>query len=101
LFWVGWGREVGAELPCSFVFSDLAIEICVLSAKMLQGFEAYVGLLLLRTAFVGVVSEWQVREHLLVCCKIKGKKERGGVGRCRKKAAVRFFHFLDELYLIH
>jgi len=30
---------------------------------LVQGFEAYVGLLLLRTAVVGVVSEWQV----LVC----------------------------------
>ncbi|KAH9612381.1 hypothetical protein KSS87_021658 [Heliosperma pusillum] len=28
--------------------------------KERKGFEAYVGLLLLRTAFVGVVSEWQV-----------------------------------------
>jgi len=30
--------------------------------KLLQGFEAYVGWLFLRKAFVGVVSEWQVRE---------------------------------------
>lgn len=30
-------------------------------AFLFQGFEAYVGVLLLKTAVVGVVSEWQVR----------------------------------------
>lgn len=33
----------------------------ILLAFMFQGFEAYVGVLLLKTAVVGVVSEWQVR----------------------------------------
>ncbi|KAK9122451.1 hypothetical protein Syun_020068 [Stephania yunnanensis] len=48
---VVWGETAGVEgqlwLLCPLLF-------------ILQGFEAYVGLLLLRTAFVGVVSEWQV-----------------------------------------
>lgn len=33
---------------------------CICVPILVQGFEAYVGLLLLRTAFVGVASEWQV-----------------------------------------
>ncbi|KAF7833855.1 transmembrane protein 120-like protein isoform X1 [Senna tora] len=48
---VVWGETAGVDgqlwLLCPILF-------------ILQGFEAYVGLLLLRTAFVGVVSEWQV-----------------------------------------
>ncbi|KAF8379861.1 hypothetical protein HHK36_029310 [Tetracentron sinense] len=48
---VVWGETAGVEgqlwLLCPILF-------------ILQGFEAYVGLLLLRTALVGVVSEWQV-----------------------------------------
>uniref|UniRef100_A0A7C9DSX8 Transmembrane protein 120 homolog n=1 Tax=Opuntia streptacantha TaxID=393608 RepID=A0A7C9DSX8_OPUST len=48
---VVWGETAGVDgqlwLLCPILF-------------VLQGFEAYVGLLLLRTAFVGVVSEWQV-----------------------------------------
>lgn len=48
---VVWGESAGVDgqlwLLCPLLF-------------ILQGFEAYVGLLLLRTAFVGVVSEWQV-----------------------------------------
>ncbi|KAJ9173829.1 hypothetical protein P3X46_016928 [Hevea brasiliensis] len=48
---VVWGETAGVEgqlwLLCPILF-------------ILQGFEAYVGLLLLRTAFVRVVSEWQV-----------------------------------------
>ncbi|PKA50203.1 hypothetical protein AXF42_Ash017795 [Apostasia shenzhenica] len=48
---VVWGETAGVEgqlwLLCPILF-------------ILQGFEAYVGMLLLRTAFVGVVSEWQV-----------------------------------------
>lgn len=36
---------------------------CICAPILVQGFEAYVGLLLLKTAFVGVSSEWQV----LVC----------------------------------
>ncbi|XP_057538414.1 uncharacterized protein LOC130815906 isoform X2 [Amaranthus tricolor] len=46
-----WGETVGESgqlwLLCPLLF-------------ILQGFEAYVGFLLLRTAFVGYVSEWQV-----------------------------------------
>nr|ACU23902.1 unknown [Glycine max] len=48
---VVWGETAGVDgqlwLLCPILFT-------------LQGFEAYVGLLLLRTAVVGVVSEWQV-----------------------------------------
>lgn len=48
---VVWGETSGVDgqlwLLCPILF-------------ILQGFEAYVGLLLLRTAFVGVASEWQV-----------------------------------------
>ncbi|KAL2923488.1 hypothetical protein RDABS01_014979 [Bienertia sinuspersici] len=48
---VVWGETAGERgqlwLLCPLLF-------------ILQGFEAYVGLLLLQTAFVGVVSEWQV-----------------------------------------
>ncbi|GMH28782.1 hypothetical protein Nepgr_030625 [Nepenthes gracilis] len=48
---VVWGETAGVDgqlwLLCPILF-------------VLQGFEAYVGLLLLQTAFVGVVSEWQV-----------------------------------------
>ncbi|XP_010276209.1 PREDICTED: transmembrane protein 120 homolog [Nelumbo nucifera] len=48
---VVWGETAGVEgqlwLLCPILF-------------ILQGFEAYVGSLLLRTALVGVVSEWQV-----------------------------------------
>ncbi|XP_064952825.1 uncharacterized protein LOC135608378 isoform X1 [Musa acuminata AAA Group] len=48
---VVWGETAGVEgqlwLLCPILF-------------ILQGFEAYVGLLLLRTAFVGVICEWQV-----------------------------------------
>lgn len=47
---VVWGETAGVDgqlwLLCPILF-------------ILQGFEAYVGLLLLRTAFVGVASEWQ------------------------------------------
>ncbi|MED6130864.1 hypothetical protein PIB30_004728 [Stylosanthes scabra] len=48
---VVWGETAGVDgqlwLLCPILF-------------ILQGFEAYVGLLLLKTAFVGVISEWQV-----------------------------------------
>lgn len=48
---VVWGETAGVNgqlwLLCPILF-------------ILQGFEAYVGVLLLQTAFVGVVSEWQV-----------------------------------------
>ncbi|KAK7839847.1 transmembrane protein 120 like protein [Quercus suber] len=48
---VVWGETAGVDgqlwLLCPILF-------------ILQGFEAYVGLLLLKTAFIGVVSEWQV-----------------------------------------
>nr|KYP75402.1 Transmembrane protein [Cajanus cajan] len=48
---VVWGETAGVDgqlwLLCPILFT-------------LQGFEAYVGLLLLKTAVVGVVSEWQV-----------------------------------------
>ncbi|KAI3904492.1 hypothetical protein MKW98_014672 [Papaver atlanticum] len=48
---VVWGETAGVDgqlwLLCPILF-------------ILQGFEAYVGLLLLKTAMVGVVSEWQV-----------------------------------------
>ncbi|XP_040861512.1 uncharacterized protein [Glycine max] len=48
---VVWGETAGVDgqlwLLCPILFT-------------LQGFEAYVGLLLLRTAVVGVVSEWQI-----------------------------------------
>ncbi|CAI9087030.1 OLC1v1020994C1 [Oldenlandia corymbosa var. corymbosa] len=48
---VVWGETAGVEgqlwLLCPILF-------------ILQGFEAYVGLLLLKTALVGVTSEWQV-----------------------------------------
>ncbi|XP_057735929.1 uncharacterized protein LOC130951293 [Arachis stenosperma] len=48
---VVWGETAGVDgqlwLLCPILF-------------ILQGFEAYVGLLLLQTAFVGVISEWQV-----------------------------------------
>lgn len=51
---VVWGETSGVEgqlwLLCPLLF-------------ILQGFEAYIGLLLLRTAFVGAVFEWQ----LVVC----------------------------------
>ncbi|KAG6633803.1 hypothetical protein CIPAW_12G073700 [Carya illinoinensis] len=48
---VVWGETAGVDgqlwLLCPILF-------------ILQGFEAYVGLLLLQTAYLGVVSEWQV-----------------------------------------
>ncbi|CAM8877783.1 unnamed protein product [Rhodiola kirilowii] len=48
---VVWGESAGVKgqlwLLCPILF-------------ILQGFEAYVGLLLLRAAFAGVVSEWQI-----------------------------------------
>ncbi|CAL9106381.1 unnamed protein product [Musa textilis] len=48
---VVWGETAGVEgqllLLCPILF-------------ILQGFEAFIGLLLLRTAFVGVTCEWQV-----------------------------------------
>ncbi|KAL3738486.1 hypothetical protein ACJRO7_019940 [Eucalyptus globulus] len=48
---VVWGETAGVDgqlwLLCPILF-------------IMQGFEAYVGFLLLRTAMVGVVSEWQV-----------------------------------------
>ncbi|PKI76530.1 hypothetical protein CRG98_003081 [Punica granatum] len=48
---VVWGETAGVDgqlwLLCPVLF-------------IMQGFEAYVGLLLLRTAFAGVASEWQV-----------------------------------------
>ncbi|KAF9603764.1 hypothetical protein IFM89_037850 [Coptis chinensis] len=48
---VVWGETAGVEgqlwILCPILF-------------ILQGFEAYIGLLLLKTALVGVVSEWQV-----------------------------------------
>ncbi|XP_042422604.1 transmembrane protein 120 homolog [Zingiber officinale] len=48
---VVWGETAGVEgqllLLCPILF-------------ILQGFEAFVGLLLLRTAIVGVIQEWQV-----------------------------------------
>ncbi|EOY23771.1 hypothetical protein QUC31_008432 [Theobroma cacao] len=48
---VVWGETAGVDgqlwVLCPILF-------------LMQGFEAYVGLLLLNTAFVGVVSEWQV-----------------------------------------
>ncbi|XP_019199764.1 PREDICTED: transmembrane protein 120 homolog [Ipomoea nil] len=48
---VVWGETSGVEGQLLLLFPILFI---------LQGFEAYVGLLLLKTAVVGVVSEWQV-----------------------------------------
>lgn len=48
---VVWGETAGVVgqlwLLCPILF-------------ILQGFEAYVGFLLLKTSFIGVVSEWQV-----------------------------------------
>ncbi|KAK8690761.1 hypothetical protein V6N13_074287 [Hibiscus sabdariffa] len=48
---VVWGETAGVDgqlwILCPILF-------------LMQGFEAYVGLLLLKTAFVGVVSEWQI-----------------------------------------
>nr|XP_019709601.1 transmembrane protein 120 homolog isoform X4 [Elaeis guineensis] len=48
---VVWGETSGVEgqllLLCPILF-------------ILQGFEAYVGILLLRTALVGVIRQWQV-----------------------------------------
>nr|KJB39525.1 hypothetical protein B456_007G018100 [Gossypium raimondii] len=53
---VVWGETSGVDgqlwVLCPILFA-------------MQGFEAYVGLLLLKTAFVGVVTEWQV-----ICCGI-------------------------------
>ncbi|KAA3475924.1 transmembrane protein 120-like protein [Gossypium australe] len=53
---VVWGETAGVDgqlwVLCPILF-------------VMQGFEAYVGLLLLKTAFVGVVTEWQV-----ICCGI-------------------------------
>ncbi|KAK9705478.1 hypothetical protein RND81_07G060200 [Saponaria officinalis] len=48
---VVWGETAGVHGQLWLLLPILFI---------LQGFEAYVGLLLLRTAFVGVASEWQV-----------------------------------------
>ncbi|XP_020598730.1 transmembrane protein 120 homolog [Phalaenopsis equestris] len=48
---VVWGETAGVEGQLWLLYPILFI---------LQGFEAYVGMLLLRTAFVGVISEWQV-----------------------------------------
>ncbi|ONK77174.1 uncharacterized protein A4U43_C02F3860 [Asparagus officinalis] len=51
---VVWGETAGVEgqlwLLCPHLFL----------LYMYKGFEAYVGILLLKTAFVGVASEWQV-----------------------------------------
>ncbi|KAG6504999.1 hypothetical protein ZIOFF_037347 [Zingiber officinale] len=58
---VVWGETAGVEgqllLLCPILF-------------ILQGFEAFVGLLLLRIAVVGVTREWQARalcEFVIVC----------------------------------
>ncbi|KAK1422715.1 hypothetical protein QVD17_18001 [Tagetes erecta] len=48
---VVWGETAGVEGQIWLLYPILFI---------LQAFEAYVGLLLLKTAMVGVVSEWQV-----------------------------------------
>ncbi|KAF9593880.1 hypothetical protein IFM89_025722 [Coptis chinensis] len=48
---VVWGETAGVEGQLGILCPILFI---------LQGFEAYIGLLLLKTALVGVVSEWQV-----------------------------------------
>lgn len=48
---VVWGETAGVEGQLWLLYPILFI---------LQGFEAFVGMLLLRTALVGVVSEWQV-----------------------------------------
>ncbi|KAF5734927.1 transmembrane protein [Tripterygium wilfordii] len=48
---VVWGETAGVDGQLWLLYPLLFI---------LQGFEAYVGFLLLKTAFVGVVSEWQV-----------------------------------------
>ncbi|XP_015070696.1 transmembrane protein 120 homolog [Solanum pennellii] len=48
---VVWGETAGVDGQLLLLFPVLFI---------LQGFEAYVGVLLLKTAFIGVVSEWQV-----------------------------------------
>ncbi|XP_020685371.1 transmembrane protein 120 homolog isoform X2 [Dendrobium catenatum] len=48
---VVWGETAGVEGQLWLLYPILFI---------LQVFEAYVGMLLLRTAFVGVISEWQV-----------------------------------------
>lgn len=48
---VVWGETAGVEGQLWLLYPLLFI---------LQGFEGYVGMLLLRTAFRGVVSEWQV-----------------------------------------
>ncbi|KAF3678317.1 putative RNA pseudourine synthase 7-like [Capsicum annuum] len=48
---VVWGETAGVDGQLLLLFPVLFI---------LQGFEAYVGVLLLKTAFLGVVSEWQV-----------------------------------------
>jgi len=45
--------------------------------KLLQGFEAYVGWLFLRKAFVGVVSEWQVRKTAYFSSADFGYPEKG------------------------
>ncbi|KAI8006387.1 hypothetical protein LOK49_LG07G00050 [Camellia lanceoleosa] len=52
---VVWGETAGVEGQLWLLAPILFI---------LQGFEAYVGMLLLKTALVGVVSEWQVRTVL-------------------------------------
>ncbi|KAE8694299.1 Detected protein of confused Function [Hibiscus syriacus] len=53
---VVWGEASGVDgqlwILCPVLF-------------LMQGFEAYVGLLLLKSAFAGVVSKWQV-----ICCGI-------------------------------
>eukprot|EP00268_Persea_americana_P003907 TRINITY_DN1119_c0_g1_i3.p1 TRINITY_DN1119_c0_g1~~TRINITY_DN1119_c0_g1_i3.p1 ORF type:complete len:223 (-),score=26.49 TRINITY_DN1119_c0_g1_i3:365-1033(-) len=48
---VVWGETAGVEGQLWLLYPILFI---------LQGFEAYIGLSLLKTALVGVVSEWQV-----------------------------------------
>nr|XP_019709600.1 transmembrane protein 120 homolog isoform X3 [Elaeis guineensis] len=53
---VVWGETSGVEgqllLLCPILF--------ILQTVSFQGFEAYVGILLLRTALVGVIRQWQV-----------------------------------------
>ncbi|OVA09401.1 TMPIT-like [Macleaya cordata] len=99
---VVWGETAGVEgqlwLLCPILF-------------ILQGFEAYVGLLLLGTAVVGVVSEWQqssiytnsICQHgtdLDVKIKVQGKNEEK-----QEQAGIRRLLYqgfeIGEIIIIH
>lgn len=62
-----WVYEDCRSIHLKIGITNQELEFDIESPAVAQGFEAYVGLSLLKTAFVGVVSEWQVCWTCLSC----------------------------------